>query len=96
MPDATGLELIAQELRAAESDGVEGSPTVLETVFFRGRATLVIEPERVRLMSIAWWSSTFVMICVETTHGFIRSSSRSSGRQRTRSTRRCSWPAGNR
>ena len=49
MPDASGLELIAQELRAAESDGVEGSPSpVLETVFFRGRATLVIEPERVR------------------------------------------------
>jgi NADH-quinone oxidoreductase subunit C len=49
VPDATGLELIAQELGAAESDGVEepGSP-VLETVFFRGRATLVIEPERVR------------------------------------------------
>jgi NADH-quinone oxidoreductase subunit C len=49
VPDATGLELIAQELRAAESDGAEGSGSpVLETVFFRGRATLVIEPERVR------------------------------------------------
>jgi NADH-quinone oxidoreductase subunit C len=49
VPDATGLELIAQELRAGESDGVEGSGSpVLETVFFRGRATLVIEPEHVR------------------------------------------------
>ena len=49
MPDATGLELIAEELRAAESEGVQGSGSpVLETVFFRGRATLVIDPERVR------------------------------------------------
>ncbi|HLH14628.1 MAG TPA: NADH-quinone oxidoreductase subunit C [Solirubrobacteraceae bacterium] len=43
MPDATGLELIAQELREAE-----GQDAVLETVFFRGRATLVIDPARVR------------------------------------------------
>ncbi len=34
MPDATGLELIGQELGEA----------VLETVFFRNRATLVIDP----------------------------------------------------
>ena len=49
MPDATGLELIAQELRAAEGSTkvASGSP-VLDTVFFRGRATLVIEPGRVR------------------------------------------------
>ncbi|MCW2971323.1 MAG: NADH-quinone oxidoreductase subunit [Solirubrobacterales bacterium] len=47
MPDATGLELIAQALRAAEGgDGTSGSP-VLETVFFRGRGTLVVEPERI-------------------------------------------------
>src|SRR5581483_11896036 len=38
MPDATGLELLAKEL---------GSP-VLGTVFFRGRATLVIDPAGVR------------------------------------------------
>ncbi len=38
MPDATGLELLAKEL---------GSP-VLDTVYFRGRATLVIEPAAVR------------------------------------------------
>jgi NADH-quinone oxidoreductase subunit C len=38
MPDATGLELLAKEL---------GSP-VLETVYFRNRATLVIDPGPVR------------------------------------------------
>jgi NADH-quinone oxidoreductase subunit C len=38
MPDATGLELLASELGDA----------VRETVFFRGRATLVIDPEAVR------------------------------------------------
>jgi NADH-quinone oxidoreductase subunit C len=38
MPDATGLELLAKEL---------GSP-VLETVYFRNRATLVIDPASVR------------------------------------------------
>jgi NADH-quinone oxidoreductase subunit C len=47
VPDATGLELIAQALRRAEgADGVSGSP-VLETVFFRGRGTLVVEPGRI-------------------------------------------------
>jgi len=43
VPDATGLELIAQELREAE-----GEDAVLETVFFRGRGTLVVEPARIR------------------------------------------------
>jgi NADH-quinone oxidoreductase subunit C len=38
VPDATGLELIGQELGSA----------VLDTVFFRDRATLVIEPDGVR------------------------------------------------
>jgi NADH-quinone oxidoreductase subunit C len=38
MPDATGLELIAQEL----------GDSVLETVYFRNRATLEIDPARVR------------------------------------------------
>ena len=50
MPDATGLELIAQELRAAEGAGpgaASGSP-VIDTVFFRGRGTLMVEPERIR------------------------------------------------
>jgi NADH-quinone oxidoreductase subunit C len=48
VPDATGLELIAQALRAAEgSEEAAGSP-VIETVFFRGRGTLVVEPARIR------------------------------------------------
>jgi NADH-quinone oxidoreductase subunit C len=38
VPDATGLELIGQELGDA----------VLETVFFRDRATLVVDPQRIR------------------------------------------------
>ena len=38
MPDATGLELLAKEL---------GDP-VLETLYFRNRATLEIDPARVR------------------------------------------------
>ena len=50
VPDATGLELIAQELRAAEgadADTSSGSP-VIETLFFRGRGTLLVAPEHVR------------------------------------------------
>jgi NADH-quinone oxidoreductase subunit C len=43
MPDATGLELIAQRVR--ESVGDE---SVTDTVFFRGRATLDVAPARVR------------------------------------------------
>jgi NADH-quinone oxidoreductase subunit C len=38
VPDATGLELIAQELASA----------VLDTVYFRERATLVVEPVSIR------------------------------------------------
>ncbi len=38
MPDATGLELLAQEL----------GDSVLETVYFRNRATLEIDPAKVR------------------------------------------------
>jgi NADH-quinone oxidoreductase subunit C len=43
VPDATGLELIAQELREAE-----GSDVVTDTLFFRERATLSVEPMRIR------------------------------------------------
>ena len=42
MPDATGLELTAQELR----DRHEGS--ILDTEFHRGRAVLVIDPGSVK------------------------------------------------
>jgi NADH-quinone oxidoreductase subunit C len=51
LPDATGLELIAQELRTrvgGVSDDASEGPPVLETVFFRGHGTLVIEPSSVR------------------------------------------------
>ncbi len=50
MPDATGLELIAQELRAAEGSDATATSAgpVIDTVFFRGRATLEVEPEHIR------------------------------------------------
>ena len=38
MPDAVGLELLAQELKEADER------SVLETVYFRDRATIVVEP----------------------------------------------------
>ncbi len=38
MPDATGLELIAQDLRAKHPDAV------LDTLHFRGEATLIVDP----------------------------------------------------
>ncbi len=41
MPDATGLELIAQELREADAGSILG------TDFHRGRATLLADPEHV-------------------------------------------------
>jgi NADH-quinone oxidoreductase subunit C len=42
VPDATELELTAQELRELESE------SVLDTEFHRGRAVLVVEPSKVR------------------------------------------------
>ena len=42
MPDATELELTAQELRDAHPD------SVLDTEFHRGRATLVANPAKIR------------------------------------------------
>ena len=41
MPDATGLELIAQELRDRDADSVLG------TVFFRDRAAVLVSPASV-------------------------------------------------
>jgi NADH-quinone oxidoreductase subunit C len=43
VPDATGLELIAQELRDAHGEDV-----VVETTFFRNQATLTVEPASIR------------------------------------------------
>jgi len=42
VPDATELELTAQELREAETD------SVLDTEFHRGRAVLLIDPAKVK------------------------------------------------
>ena len=41
MPHATGLELIAQELRDADADAV------LATLHFRDRATIIVEPAKI-------------------------------------------------
>ncbi len=41
MPDATGLELIAQDLRDADVEAV------LDTLHFRDRATIIVEPAKV-------------------------------------------------
>jgi NADH-quinone oxidoreductase subunit C len=41
VPDATGLELIAQELRGRDED------SVLDTVFFREQAAVLVAPESV-------------------------------------------------
>ncbi len=43
MPDATGLELIAKELRESE-----GQEAILGTLHFRGRATLEVAPAKIR------------------------------------------------
>ena len=48
MPDATGLELIAQELRGAAGEDPSAGPPVLATEYFRRRATLVVEPDSIR------------------------------------------------
>jgi NADH-quinone oxidoreductase subunit C len=42
VPDATGLELTAGELREIDAE------TVLDTDFHRGRATLLVNPKKVR------------------------------------------------
>ncbi len=47
MPDATGLELIAQELRNTVRGG-GGDDPVLETLLFRGRATLDVRAQAIR------------------------------------------------
>jgi NADH-quinone oxidoreductase subunit C len=42
VPDATGLELLAQRLRDSDPD------SVLDTLHFRERATLIVNPGRIR------------------------------------------------
>ena len=41
MPDATGLELLARDLRERDA------ASILDTVFFRGQATLIAAPESI-------------------------------------------------
>jgi NADH-quinone oxidoreductase subunit C len=41
VPDATGLELTAQELREIDAE------SILDTSFYRGRATLIARPDRI-------------------------------------------------
>lgn len=45
MPDATGLELLAKDLR--ETDGL-GAGAILDTLYFRGCATLEVAPGSIR------------------------------------------------
>jgi NADH-quinone oxidoreductase subunit C len=42
VPDATGLELLAAKLREADPD------SVLDTLYFRERATVIVNPAKVR------------------------------------------------
>jgi NADH-quinone oxidoreductase subunit C len=42
VPDATGLELIAQDIRAADE------AAVLDTVYYRGRATLIVNSPAIK------------------------------------------------
>jgi len=56
VPDATGLELLANELRDA------GDDAVLDTVFFRGQATLLVQPGAVPavLAFLRGWGYNFL------------------------------------
>jgi NADH-quinone oxidoreductase subunit C len=47
VPDATGLELLAQRLRESDPD------SVLDTLFFRDRGTLIANPGRIRAVLAA-------------------------------------------
>jgi NADH-quinone oxidoreductase subunit C len=46
VPDATGLELLAQDLRDARAGGLDDP--VLGTLHFRGKGTLIVEPGAIR------------------------------------------------
>jgi NADH-quinone oxidoreductase subunit C len=48
VPDATGLELLAKELRESE-----GEEAILDTLYFRGRATLEVAPASIRAALLA-------------------------------------------
>jgi NADH-quinone oxidoreductase subunit C len=61
VPDATGLELTAQELRDTDAG------SVLDTVFHRERATLIVEPTRVRTVLAHLRSKGYK--CLASLHG---------------------------
>jgi NADH-quinone oxidoreductase subunit C len=48
VPDATGLELLAQELQDAMAAEPAAEPVVEGTEFFRGKAALHVRPEAIR------------------------------------------------
>jgi NADH-quinone oxidoreductase subunit C len=48
VPDATGLELIAQALREDHGGEPSAGAPVLDTVYFRERAELQVEPDAIR------------------------------------------------
>ena len=56
MPDATELELTAQELRDAHSD------SIIDTEFHRGRATLVVNPQKIKTVVGHLQSKGYTMI----------------------------------
>ena len=60
MPDATGLELLAQELRDAAG---EGDDPILDTVHFRGKGQLVVDPAKIRPVLAELRSRGFGFLC---------------------------------
>jgi NADH-quinone oxidoreductase subunit C len=50
MPDATGLELLAQELR---DEKVGGDDAILDTLHFRGKGVLIVDPDAIRPVLLA-------------------------------------------
>ena len=59
MPDATELELTAQELRDIDPE------TVLNTEFHRGRAVLVVTPERIKAVVTRLFNSGYGFLATE-------------------------------
>ena len=65
MPDATGLELIARDLRAAAAADATDAPSspVVETIFFRGRATVVVESAQIRTVLASLRERGYSFLC---------------------------------
>ena len=56
MPDATELELTAQEIRDVDSE------SILDTDFHRNRATLIANPERIRTVLTHLWEKGYTFL----------------------------------